>query len=141
MGAQGYLPRSQSPWTSMLRPTLLALFGALYASADLIIQKPLASKMGPEKLFIIINGAYVPNTDYAELGQKIQEASPLKLWIAIPSFALNCPNPGQINSKIKDAVSQVKGQGFANLTTSTDVFISGILWVVSSPRQWWVRAD
>jgi len=113
------------PWTSMLRPTLLALFGALYASADLIIQKPLASKMGPEKLFIIINGAYVPNTDYAELGQKIQEASPLKLWIAIPSFALNCPNPGQINSKIKDAVSQVKGQGFANLTTSTDVFISG----------------
>merc|ERR1712166_1201581 len=95
------------------------------AGGDLIVQKPLSGKAGPEKLLVIINGAYVANTDYAELGQKIQEASPLKLWVAIPSFLLNCPNPGQIDSKIKDAVSQVKSGGFSGVTPSTDVFISG----------------
>merc|ERR1712166_1545066 len=95
------------------------------AGGDLIVQKPLSGKAGPEKLLVIINGAYVANTDYAELGQKIQEASPLKLWVAIPSFLLNCPNPGQIDSKIKDAVSQVKSGGFSGITPSTDVFISG----------------
>merc|ERR1711865_1348272 len=98
---------------------------AISVSADLIVQKPLSGKSGAEKLLIIINGAYVPNTDYAELGQKIQEASPLKLWVAIPSFILNCPNPGEIGSKITGAVSEVKSEGFSGVEPSTDVFISG----------------
>jgi len=98
---------------------------AISVSADLIVQKPLSGKSGAEKLLIIINGAYVPNTDYAELGQKIQEASPLKLWVAIPSFILNCPNPGEIGSKITGAVSEVKSEGFSGIEPSTDVFISG----------------
>merc|ERR1711907_223064 len=108
---------------TMLRVLALCCFAV--ASADLIIQKPLASKTGDEKLLVIINGAYVANTNYAELGTAIQKASPLKLWVAIPSFVLNCPNPGQIGGKVSDAVQQVKSNGFASITPSQDVFISG----------------
>ena len=39
------------------------------AGGDLIVQKPISGKTGPEKLLVIINGAYVANTDYAELGE------------------------------------------------------------------------
>merc|ERR1712193_16257 len=95
------------------------------AGADLIVKKPLSGKAGPEKLLIIINGAYVPNTDYVAGGEAIQAASPLKLWIAIPSFILNCPNPGEIGSKIDGAKSTVQKMNFTNMDSAKDVFISG----------------
>merc|ERR1719460_1778831 len=103
----------------------LVLMCALCVSADLIVQKPLSTKTGDQKLLVIINGAYVENTNYAELGQAIQKASPLKLWVAIPSFLLNCPNPGEIKSKITGAVSEVKSQGFSGINSTSDVFVAG----------------
>lgn len=94
-------------------------------NADLIVQKPLSGKTGPEKLLVIINGAYVANEHYQDVGSAIQAASSMKLWIAIPSFVLNCPNPGEINSKIKGAVSEVKSQGFSSINAPEDVVIGG----------------
>lgn len=108
---------------SSLTVFALLLLGA-YAS-DPIVMAPSASKTGPQKLLIIINGAYVPNTDYQQVGAAIQRASPLKLWVAIPSFILNCPNPGEIDSKIKASVSAVQAAGFANISAPADAFVAG----------------
>lgn len=98
---------------------------AAACSADLIIKEPISSKTGAEKLLIIINGAYVENTNYEDVGVAIQEASDLKLWIAIPSFLLNCPNPGEIGSKVSSSISTVKSRGFTNITSGSDVIIGG----------------
>jgi hypothetical protein len=94
-------------------------------SSDPIVLSPISSKSGPEKLLIIVNGAYVPNTDYQEVAQAIQQASDLKLWVAIPSFLANCPNPGQIDSKISGSVTAVKAAGFQAIEPDKDAFVAG----------------
>jgi len=45
--------------------------------------------------------------------------------VAIPSFILDCPNPAQIDSKIKTSVSAVRAAGFANISAPSDAFVAG----------------
>merc|ERR1711907_884432 len=107
----------------LVTAVLLAVIPAV--SASLIVMPPLAGKSGPEKLLIVINGAYVKNTNYQEVSEAIQHASSTRLWIAIPSFIASCPNPGEMNSKLADAVATVKQRNFTNMQPARDVYISG----------------
>jgi len=105
---------------------MLGLMACITPShCELIIKDPLQGKTGPEKLLVIVNGAFVDNTKYVELGVAIQEASPLKLWLALPSFIANTPNPGEMSSKVAAAVSAVKQANFSSINSTSDVFISG----------------
>lgn len=99
------------------------------AGTDPIILTPLTSKTGPEKVFVLINGAFVPNTDYVEVAKAIQTSSSQRLWVAIPSFLLNTPNPGQIGSKIKAAIGAIESAGFPGgagaVKAAFDVVVGG----------------
>merc|ERR1711907_401707 len=112
----------------LVTAVLLAVIPAV--SASLIVMPPLAGKSGPGKLLIVINGAYVKNTNYQEVSEAIQHASSTRLWIAIPSFIASCPNPGEMNSKLADAVATVKQRNFTNMQPARDVSIGC--------GQWWV---
>jgi len=94
-----------------------------------IVMTPLDSKTGADKVFVLINGAYVPNTDYVEVAKAIQSASSQRLWVAIPSFLINTPNPGQINSKIKAAIGAIESAGYPGgmgaVKASEDVVVGG----------------
>jgi len=106
---------------------LVGLMACMIAPSlsDLIVKHPLEGKTGPEKLLVIVNGAFVENTNYEELGVAIQKASPLKLWLALPSFIANTPNPGEMSSKVAAAVSAVRESNFSSINSTSDVFISG----------------
>lgn len=94
---------------------------------DPILLKPPAGKTGTPKVFIMINGAEVANTHYVEVCQAVQAASEFNLWVAIPSFLINTPNPGQINSKIKSAISAIADAGFPGgiVDPAKDVVVAG----------------
>jgi len=110
----------------LLPSAAVLLLSVVATDANLIISPPLTGKSGPERLLIIINGAFVANTHYQEIGQEIQkQSSDIQLWVAIPSFIADCPNPGEISTKITDAVANVQSQGFKNMNASSDVIISG----------------
>eukprot|EP00927_Polykrikos_kofoidii_P083167 TRINITY_DN8458_c1_g1_i1.p1 TRINITY_DN8458_c1_g1~~TRINITY_DN8458_c1_g1_i1.p1 ORF type:complete len:517 (+),score=67.54 TRINITY_DN8458_c1_g1_i1:197-1552(+) len=83
-------------------------------------------KSGPAKVLIVINGALVANTNYLDVAKAVQNASDLKLWVAIPQFIINTPNPAQINSKIKDAIFKLEAAGFpGSIDHGNDVVIAG----------------
>jgi hypothetical protein len=104
----------------------LALTQGLSGGTDPIVIKPVAGKTGVDKVLIVINGALVPNTDYVDVAKAVQAASDLKLWVAIPSFVLNTPNPGQIGSKITGAISELEKSGFpGTIKADSDVIVAG----------------
>jgi len=107
-----------------MRLPVLAFLLSL-ASAELIIKQPLSGKTGPEKLLIIVNGAFVSNDKYVEVGEAIQAASAFKLWLALPSFIADTPNPGEMSSKLAAAVSAVKAANFTTIKATEDVYVSG----------------
>lgn len=106
---------------------LIISFCALtLAASDLIVIKPLHGKTGVDKVLVVINGANVANTNYVDVAKAVQAASDLKLWVAIPSFVLNTPNPGQIGSKIKDGLSALEKAGFPRtIKADSDVVVAG----------------
>ena len=123
--------------TTRLVACLALLVHAAAAAAALsgdgtnpIVMPPPVDKAGAEKLFVLINGAYVPNTDYVEVAAAIQAASPFRLWVTIPSFLLDCPNPLQIGSAISGSLDAVAAAGgFADtggaVDAAADVVVGG----------------
>ena len=59
----------------LLPSAAVLLLSVVATDANLIISPPLTGKSGPERLLIIINGAFVANTHYQEIGQEIQKQS------------------------------------------------------------------
>ena len=122
-----------------MRCSVVALLGSLLwpghvvqASSNdtnpILLEPPSSADPGaPEKVLVIINGAYVSNTNYVDVASAIQlaVAPTMRLWVAIPSFLLDCPNPGQIGSKIKAALSVIEDAGFTDLDPETDVVVGG----------------
>jgi hypothetical protein len=99
----------------------LLLLGVTSSS---IVLPPAAGKSGPEKAFVLVHGAKVNEKFYVELATSIQKASPLRLWVGIPSFAIDTPNPLQIKSAVKGSVTAIEKAG--NWTAnSSDVFLAG----------------
>jgi hypothetical protein len=95
------------------------------AAAPIVI-KPLAGKSGAHKILVVVNGAFVPNDDYVDVAKAIQSATDLNLWVAIPSFIINTPNPGEIDSKIKGSISALESAGFPGTARSdVDVVVGG----------------
>ena len=94
---------------------VLALLAAIATHADTIL-KPLAGKKGPEAALIIVQGAQIAADKYAPLGEAIQQASPLKLWIALPKYPLDLGLPIGIyfEQPIKRVLRSLRDQGFSD---------------------------
>jgi len=93
---------------------------------DPIILTPSDAKTGAPKVLVINNGAFVSNEEYVGLATAIQDAAPMPLWIALPSYAGNVPDPITIGFKIKNALKAITAAGYeGEIDPSTDVVIGG----------------
>ena len=64
-----------------------------------------------EKIFILLQGAYVPADAYVDLLKEVQQTSPLRLWIAVPKFADNFPEPILLPQYIEEIIQYTQSQG------------------------------
>ena len=96
---------------SMRIQALLFVGAALFgwsSCADDVILKPI--KQNAEEVgLVLIQGAQIPPDRYIPLAEKIQSASNYSLWVGIPDFAFDVPEPIVISKGIKrvlDAMAQ-----------------------------------
>ena len=87
-----------------LRATLLALLPiSTFARSDVFLTP--AHTTGIPVGVVAIEGASIANDAYIPLMKALQNASApeYSVYVSIPSFILDCPNPPQISSKIAAA--------------------------------------
>jgi len=78
----------------MLR--LACLASVLFGVSGTFFLKPLEGKTdGPELALVLIQGATCPAEGYRPLAEALQKASPYKLWVGVPAFVGNTPEPAQ----------------------------------------------
>ncbi len=78
-----------------------------------------------EALLVIFPGAFLAPAKYLDLAKSIQQASPLKLWVAIAHFKLmDTPTFPEGEFALKGIMERVREQGFQNLTNDR-VFLGG----------------
>ncbi|XP_030850071.1 uncharacterized protein LOC100889358 [Strongylocentrotus purpuratus] len=99
-------------------------------------------KNGPmEAGLIVVPGAELRGETYEPLAAQIQEASPLKLHVALTTDYLNdTPNPVQVGNAIERAITELRN---ANLPDDAPIFVAGHslggtflqTWVDNNPTQ------
>ena len=97
----------------MLRLTCLAaaLFGSAAADTTFFL-KPLEGKTdGPELALVLIQGATCPTEGYRGLAEALQKASPYKLWVGVPEFVLNTPEPAEYGFAFDGIIKRMKEAG------------------------------
>ncbi|KAH8066206.1 hypothetical protein JL722_622 [Aureococcus anophagefferens] len=110
-----------------MRTSLLAWWAAAClvrgaAAGALIVQAPDFGG-GVNKTLVIVGGASIANDKYAPLGRAIQRfgaANNLSLWVAIPAFPLDTPNPAALPAEVEEAYAATF-DGCA----PDDVFVAG----------------
>ncbi|KAH8054482.1 hypothetical protein JL722_8830 [Aureococcus anophagefferens] len=110
-----------------MRTSLLAWWAAAClvrgaAAGALIVQAPDFGG-GVNKTLVIVGGASIANDRRAPLGRAIQRfaaANNLSLWVAIPAFPLDTPNPAALPAKVEEAYAATF-DGCA----PEDVFVAG----------------
>lgn len=103
--------------TSLL---VLALLGATVMADDVII-KP--TKPGPVEIaLVMIQGAQIPAARYTPLAQAIQATAHFPVWVGIPDFALNTPEPLVIGSGIGRVVKAMQDAG---MNKTAKLFFTG----------------
>ena len=100
---------------------LTTVFTTACAGTDILL-KPQYTTGKPIGV-VAIEGAEIPNAAYVPLMLAFQKACEpeFSVYISIPSFILDCPNPPQIAGKIADARKAL----FAAMGTSTDTKVIG----------------
>lgn len=91
--------------------TLLLCAGWAGTAGPAIILGPPAAGDGPAAL-VIVQGAAVYPHQYVDMGQAIQNASSVPLWVGIcEGFLGNFPNPLQVADKISDVLHALSQAG------------------------------
>ncbi len=98
----------------------VVLMATSTAATDPIIMKPI--KSGTPVGLVMIQGAEIPAKTYVPLAKAIQEQSSLALYISIPTFALNTPEPLVLKGGIEKAEKALYSAG---LKTSDPLFMAG----------------
>jgi len=80
------------------------------AHATDIVLPPVRSE-GPSAALVFIQGAEIANDLYIPLLQAVQNKSDLGLWVGIPSFLGNTPEPLQLPLAIKSTIEEMEKQG------------------------------
>jgi len=75
-----------------------------------LILKPV-KETGEDVALIIIIGALMKPSSYIPLAQEIQKASSYRLWVGIPSFIFNMPDPITISWNISSIKKEMEGLG------------------------------
>ena len=87
---------------------LLCASAAALAAGDAgILLPPLPGKAGPPKILIYVHGASINEKNYVTVAQAIQRASHLSLWVGLPHFLGNVPNPITITGAVTGMVKRI----------------------------------
>merc|ERR1712159_157196 len=74
---------------------------------------PLKSEgSGPDAALIFIEGAGISGDLYKPLMQEVQNKSNLRLWVGLPAFLGNTPEPVRLSADIKSTIKDMEAQGF-----------------------------
>jgi len=65
---------------------------------------------------ILIIGAGLEPSSYVPLANEIQKASSYKVWVGIPSFLANMPDPLTINTNIENILKEMGSLGMKTNT-------------------------
>ena len=106
----------------------LALCAVEGAVGSLIVMAPEEATGGTPKLLVLINGAGIGNEHYRATAAAIMTSAAscnVSLWVAIPSFLLDTPNPAELHGKVTEAIAAVGSRGFGGINASADVFVGG----------------
>lgn len=86
----------------------LSLLVAAAADSDVVLSPV---KDGPPVGLIIIQGAQCGTATYTPLAKAIQNAASYKLWVAVPAYTLDVPEPLELSHGINDAKSKLYAAG------------------------------
>ena len=75
--------------------------------------KPPAGKQGATISLILIQGESSPPGGYRPFAEAVQAASPLPVWVGVPEFVADTPEPLQFGSKIKNVTEQMVKAGMS----------------------------
>lgn len=87
------------------------------------VLEPLPGKMGSVKLLVYVHGAFVNEVHYTSACRAIQNASSFTLWVGLPSFLADTPNPATIKGAVTGMVKTIVAQGKLNISVS-DIFVA-----------------
>lgn len=88
----------------------LATIALVFGDSD-IVMKPI-EKDGASVGLIIVQGAQIPTAAYIPLAKAIQQASDYNLYVVIPAFLLDIPEPLVLSKGITDAKNKLYAAGF-----------------------------
>ena len=95
---------------------LLTIAAAMqFAVADDVVLKPL-NATGPEVAMVFIEGADIAPEQYVPLARAIQNSSNYSLWVGIPKFSFDTPNPLEIAECVNRIIGSMRGAGMDTMT-------------------------
>lgn len=113
---------------TMFRALLVGLAACMAAGDNTYVMQPLDGKTGPEVAVVLIQGASCDPASYKPFAQAIQQASDDKVWIGVPEFIEDTPEPVQFGGKVKDVLSSMTKAGMnANFTMMVAHSLGGVM--------------
>lgn len=103
---------------------LVACSSYARVSGTNVVLKP-AHTQGPSAAFIFIEGAEIEGSLYTPLLQQVQNKSGLSLWVGIPAFLDNTPEPVRLKADIEATIKDMEKQGFDPSAPGTLFFYGG----------------
>lgn len=103
--------------------TFLTLLCLLGTSETTVILKP-TKKSSPQVGLVFVQGAEIPARNYLNFSAQLQERFNGSLWIALLEFPLDLPDPIQIQSTVKNSLTDLRLNGF-NYSGATPFFFAG----------------
>jgi hypothetical protein len=125
-----------APVVSMWAIVANVLFLAGSLGDNSFFLKP--NKTGTQIALMIIQGAECPPAGYRLFAEAVQRASSFALWVGVPEYVANTPEPVQFGSKLKSVLKSMAAAGMnANRTVLVAHSLGGVMsqQYVSSGRQ------
>jgi len=112
----------------MMMTQLLVGLAAAIASDDTFFIPPLPGKTGPVVALVQIQGASCPPAAYKPMLAALQNEFPFPLWIGVPEYIQDTPEPVQFGSKVDDVLSRMEKAGMmANHTVISAHSLGGVM--------------
>ena len=87
---------------------------------DDVVLKPIAGKSGMKEVgLVLIQGAQIEPQQYLPLMQEAQNASPFAVWVGIPDYPFDFPEPFDISGGVNRILQSMKDAG---MNTSDIIF-------------------
>ena len=110
---------------TMWRLSALALAAAA-AGDDTFFLKP--NKTGVDLALVIIQGASCPPGGYRPVAEAIQRASSFAVWVGVPEYIDDTPEPVQFGAKLEAVLKQMRDAGMhANRTVLLAHSLGGVM--------------